>query len=259
MNTILITGANRGVGLALVQAYRADGWDVIATTRQPDHEDELHGLAATDPQLSILPLDLEQFDQIDALGKALAAKPLDVLFANGALTGGSIDTFGEVDYDNWMRMFRVNCMAQMRLAEVLTDNLVASEQKKIMFVSSRSGARAMTGYVGYMSAKHALNFVTHNVSAVLKDRGVTVAACHPGHVATRAARFRGALTPEESAACLKKVVDEMTLEDTGSFYDPDGSKLQLITRQMNPDAFGAMSQKDKDTLHDEFKQENDAK
>ena len=256
MSTVLITGANRGVGLALVEAYRADGWDVIATTRAPDPEDELHTLAARDDHVAILPLDLEQFDQIEALGKALAAKPIDVLFANGALTGGAIDTFGEVDYANWERMFRVNCMAQMRLAEVLADNVSASTHKKMMFVSSRVGARAMGGYVGYMSAKHALNYVTYSLSTALAQQGVTVAACHPGHVATRAARYRGALTPEECAACLKKVVDEMTMEDTGSFFDPDGSKLQLVTRQMNPDAFGAMSQKDSATLHAEFDEEN---
>lgn len=251
--TVLITGANRGVGLALARAYAARGCRVIATARTPAAADELIGLVKDHPgRVRVERLDLEQFDDIDALARSLANRPIDILLANGALTAGPADRFGATDYDHWARAFKVNAMAQLRLAEAFAPHISASRRKIMYFVSSRMGARTFGGVVGYMSSKHALNFVVFHVADCLKDNQVIAVAAHPGHVATRAANFRGALTAEQSAAAQMAIIDRLTLTDSGKFFDPDGSELQLITRQLNPNAFGAMTAADNATLRGEL-------
>jgi NAD(P)-dependent dehydrogenase (short-subunit alcohol dehydrogenase family) len=251
--TVLITGANRGIGLALARAYAGQGWSVIATARDPAAADDLLTLVRAHPaRVRIEKLDLENFSDIDALAAGFAGRPIDVLLANGALTGGPADRFGATDYDHWVRSFKVNAMAQLRLAEAFADSVTASRRKVMFFVSSRMGVRTFGGVVGYMSSKHALNFVVFHVADCLKEQGVIAVAAHPGHVATRAARYRGALTPEESAAALITIIARLMPADSGKFFDPDGSELQLITRQMNPNAFGAMTAGDNATLRGEL-------
>lgn len=252
-STVLITGANRGVGLAFAQKYAADGWRVIATARDPAGAGELIDLVCAHPtRVRLEKLDLENFAEINSLAASFAGQPIDVLLANGALTGGPADTFGQTDYDHWARAFRINTMAQLRLAEAFAPHIVASARKVMFFVSSRKGARVFGGVVGYMSSKAALNFVVFHVAHALKDKGVIAVATHPGHVATRGANHRGALTPEQSADALMKIIARLTPTDTAKFFDPDGSELQLITRQMNPNAFGAMSAADNATLSNEL-------
>ncbi len=252
-STVLITGANRGVGLALTQRYASDGWRVIATARDPAAATELIDLVRALPaRVRLEKLDLENFADIDSLAASFVGQPIDVLLANGALTGGPADTFGQTDYEHWARAFKVNAMAQLRLAEAFAPHVAASRRRVMFFVSSRKGARVFGGVVGYMSSKHALNYVVFHIAHALRDKGVIAVAAHPGHVSTRAANFRGALTPTESADALSKIIARLTPADTAKFFDPDGSELQLITRQMNPNAFGAMSAADNATLTNEL-------
>ncbi len=240
--TVLITGANRGVGLAMARAYTAQSCHVIATARDPAAADDLIELVRGNPgRVRLEKLDLENFTEIDQLAQSFSGWSIDVLIANGALTRGPPDRFGATDYDHWARSFKINAMAQSRLAEAFAPHVATSRRKIMFFVSSRVGARSFGGVVGYMSSKHALNFVVFHIADALKDKGVIAVAAHPGHVSTRAANFRGALTADESAAAQMKIIARQTLEDSGKFFDPDGSELQLITRQTNPNAFGAMS------------------
>lgn len=251
--TVLITGANRGVGLALAQHYAGEGYHVIATARDPAAAIALIDLVRAHPtRVRLEKLDLENFTDIDALASSFAGRPIDILLANGALTGGPADIFGQTDYDHWARAFKVNAMAQLRLAEAFASHVAASTRKVMFFISSRKGARVFGGVVGYMSSKHALNYVVFHIAHALRDKGVIAVAAHPGHVSTRAANFRGALTPADSATALAKIISRLTPADTAKFFDPDGSELQLITRQMNPNAFGAMSAADNATLTGEL-------
>jgi NAD(P)-dependent dehydrogenase (short-subunit alcohol dehydrogenase family) len=240
MPTVLITGGNRGLGLAFVEAYLSRAWRVIVAIRG-DGAGRLRELCAAHPErVEIVPLDLERFETIDALGERLRDVPVDLLISNAALTGGPLGEFGATDYKRFERCLRANAMAPFRLAERLADSVAASERRQMFFVGSRLGAHPFFGYSGYVVSKTALNQVVKQVSMALAPRGVTVVAAHPGWVATDAVAEHGAapLTPAASVAMLMAVIDSLTFEKTGRFFDPDGTELPLVTQQTEPRFYG---------------------
>ncbi|MBM3515220.1 MAG: SDR family NAD(P)-dependent oxidoreductase [Alphaproteobacteria bacterium] len=240
MPTALITGANRGIGFGLARAFLADGWEFIAAVRDPANAGDVRALATGHPgKVSIEKCDLADFTTIDALGAKLKGRAIDLLLGNAAKTDNPANTIGNTDYDAWIDAFRINCMAQYKLAEVLAENVAISAQKKMFFISSRIGAKPPPGMVFFRSSKSALNQVVFQLSLMLKDRGITVACAHPGFVKTISTANMGVFTIDESAGYLKKIIDRLTMDVSGSFFEPDGSTLPIITRQMNPAAFGA--------------------
>lgn len=240
MPTVLITGASRGLGLAFAEAYAARGWRVIAAVRC-----EPAGRLAElidDPRTDMAwhPLDLANFASIDALGESLRGVPIDFLISNAALTGGPLGEFGKTDYERFADCLKVNTMAPLKLAEALADSVMLSDRKVIFYIGSRLGAHPFFGYAGYVISKTGVNQVTKQVSMALAKHGVTVAACHPGWVGTEATSEHGQapLTPEMSAAMLIKIIDRLTIADTGRFFDPDGSELPLVTQQLEQKFYG---------------------
>ncbi len=247
MPTVLITGANRGIGLGFAKVYLEDSWRVIAAVRDPDGADDLKSLGAEhDDRLSIHPMDLSDFESIEALAEELKGTPIDVLLANAAKTFNPMGEFGETDYDAWFDAFKVNCMAQMKLAESFVEHVDTGDQKKMYFVSSRIGAQPPAGLVLFRSSKTALNQVVMQLSLMLGPRGIAVACGHPGFVKSKSTLSMGVFEPEESAGYLKKIIDDLTVETAGQFFEPDGSTLPIVTRQMNPKAFGAKDPADWD-------------
>ncbi len=240
MPTVLITGANRGLGFGFVELFLREGWNVIAVARDPASAPELHALASSNTgKLTIEQCDLANFATIDALGAKLAGKPIDLLLCNGAKTNNPSSTIGDTNYEAWMEAFKVNTMAQMKLAETFVENVAASVQKKMFFLSSRIGANPPAGMILFRSSKSALNQVVMQLSLLLKPRGIAVACAHPGFVKTKSTADMGVFTADESAAHLKKVIDNLTVENAGQFFEPDGSTLPIVTRQTNAHAFGA--------------------
>lgn len=236
MPTALVTGANRGLGLAFVEALTMGGWRVFGTAREPQAASEL---AAVLPPARILPLDVGEAESIAALKKTLGATPLDLMLNNGALTVTPPDEFGSCDYAFWERAFRINTIGPMRMAEALVENVAASEKKIMFFISSRMGAAPKPGTIGYRATKSALNQVVLQIALATRAHGIIAACAHPGYVATRPTGYKGAFTPAESAAALLAVIERLRPEDSGSFFDPDGSTLPIVTRQTNANAFGA--------------------
>lgn len=240
MPTVLLTGANRGIGLGFAKVYLDAGWRVISAVRDPDGATDLKDLGANyDDRLSIHPMDLSDLGSIDALASELKGTAIDVLLGNGAKTDNPLDEFGSTNYDAWLDAFRVNCMGQMKLAEAFVDHVEASDHKKMYFVSSRIGAKPPAGMVLFRSSKSALNQVVMQLSLILGPRGISVACGHPGFVKSKSTLGMGVFESEESAGYLKKIIDGLTVETAGQFYEPDGSTLPIVTRQMNPQAFGA--------------------
>jgi NAD(P)-dependent dehydrogenase (short-subunit alcohol dehydrogenase family) len=235
MNTVLITGANRGLGFEFTKQYANDGWKVIACCRNPEQADELQEIAGENSAVTVERLDVNDFAQIDELGEKYRGQPIDVLLNNAGIIGPfPIDEnikrqhFGSMEYDVWADVLRTNTFAPVRMAEVFLENVAASNQKKIVTISSTVGSITEMAIpaLAYASSKSALNRVMTIIAGLLKEREVIVAMYCPGYVKTRMDAY-GYATVEipESIALLRPMIADLTLEDTGSFTGHDGRTI----------------------------------
>lgn len=234
MPSILITGANRGIGLEFARQYAADGWDVLACCRNPGAAADLEKIAAAGARLRILPLDVTDHDAIVALSQSLSDRPLDILLNNAGIIGPvpipeniGLQHFGSIDYALWERVLRTNTLAPVRMAETLLPNLEAGGQKKIVTLSSSIGSLTErdTPAMAYATSKAALNKALRLLAGVLRDRGISVGIYCPGYVQTRM-DFGGAdVTPADSVAALRHLIDELTPERSGEFLRYNGERV----------------------------------
>lgn len=228
MSTILVTGANRGIGLALVVAYAERGDDVIATVRDPDR---LHDLAAAieahPGRIEVHRLAVTEPASIAALAERLAGRPIDVLINNAGVMGPDRQSSLDMDWAGWLETFRVNTMAPLAVAQALLPNLRRVERAKILTVSSGMGSlsNAMSDHVAYRSSKAAVNKVMQCLATDLADEGIAVAVCHPGWVRTDMGGAGADISPEMSATGIQRIVDRMTLVRTPVFHVWDGGAL----------------------------------
>lgn len=225
MPTVLVTGASRGIGLALAQQYAAEGWQVIATVRDPAGAGELKRLPGA---IRIEPLEVTDDAGIAALAERLSGTPIDVLFNNAGIAGREAGTLGRIDTAVWMHTLRVNTIAPIKIAEALAGNVAVSVQKKMAFVTSRIGSIELNtagGYYAYGSSKAALNWAAKSLSVDLRPRGIAVVVLHPGHVRTDMGGAAAPVLPADSAAGMRRLVEELTLRDSGGFFNYDGSRI----------------------------------
>lgn len=224
--TVLITGANRGIGLEFAKQYAADGWLVLACCRQPQSAVVLQALAAAHPNVRILPLDVSDFKQIDALSATLHSTPIDVLLNNSGVYPES--SFGDSDAAAWTHAFKVNTMAPLKMAEAFVQNITKSQLKKIATLSSKMGSIDDNGsgneYI-YRSSKTAVNMVMKSLSIDLKPYGISVVTLHPGWVRTEMGGPNGLIDAPESAAGMRKVIAQLSLSNSGKFIAYDGQEI----------------------------------
>jgi len=234
--TVLITGSNSGIGLEFAKQYAARGWDVIATHRRDDEPDTLIALRGEYPdQVRIETLDVTNLPQIDALAVKLADTPIDVLINNAGITGDfrnpAPQSFGTLAYDQWENFMRINALGPLKVTEAFAPHVKASEDKKIVAVSSLAGSFGfrgpnMPGGYWYKTSKATLNMYMKNVASDLKADGVTVTLLSPGTVRVEKmgdVSFPGLIEPEDSIAGMISVIDGLTLEDSGACYRYDGT------------------------------------
>lgn len=234
MPRALVTGANRGLGLELVRQYAAEGWEVLACCREPAAATELRALADGAGQVEPLALDVTDLAATDALAARLAGRPIDVLVANAgvySVTPGRRDdagqSLGDMDYEAWERVLRVNTLAPFKLAEAFADHVAESEQKKIAIVTSGMGSigRAPGGFYAYRTSKAAVNMVGASLARDLASRGILVVLLSPGWVRTRMGGPSASLTPEESVRGMRARIAELDADRSGRFLSWDGSEL----------------------------------
>lgn len=236
--TVLITGSSRGIGLELARDYAERGWGVIATCRTPARAAELQALAANYPNLVIEELDVTDFAEMDRLGERYAGVPIDVLINNAGILGGNDrQQFGNFDYAAYNEVMAVNVIGAIRMVETFVDNVAASEQKKIMNISSVVGSVKMTfgGQIFYRASKSALNMSMRTLAKELRRaeapgrNEIIFGLIHPGVVATDFAKNVPIpmIEPEESAAAVIKVIDEhyVSRRQSGDFMSYTGSEL----------------------------------
>jgi len=216
--TILITGANRGIGLALTEIYLQRGDKVIAVCRETT--DELSKTGAT----IIENIDVTDAANVKTLQLAMQGKSIDILINNAGIFKN--ETLEAMDFDNVAEQLSINAIAPLRITTALLDNLPAGS--KIGLITSRMGSIADNssgGYYGYRMSKAALNAAGKSLANDLKARDISVAILHPGFVSTRMVGFNGEVTPEHSAQGLVARLDALNIATTGTFWHANGEVL----------------------------------
>ena len=224
MPTVLVTGANRGIGLEFVKSFAADGWRVHACARNVEKAKEVRALEG---DVVCHKLDVTNGLKVANLARSMAEEPIDILINNAGQRGPKT-AFGETDYDAWASVLLVNTLAPLRLVERFIGHVEKSERKLVVNISSRLGSIAECSgddYI-YRSSKAALNMVTKTLSRDLQDRGVTVVSLHPGWVRTDMGGSAAAISPGESVAGIRRVIDGLTAKDSGGFFNFDGTPLE---------------------------------
>jgi NAD(P)-dependent dehydrogenase (short-subunit alcohol dehydrogenase family) len=223
MTTVLITGANRGIGLEFVRQYAADGADVIACCRTPARAEALKALADQHPgKVRLLALDVGDAAQIERLKGELAGQPIDILINNAGVYGPS-----DVDPEAWLETFRVNAIAPMLIARALHDNLRRGREKKLVAITSQLGSTANNGggMVAYRSSKAALNNAMRGLSRDWAGEGITVGIFHPGWVKTDMGGANAPVTPAQSVTGLRRRIAELGRANSGAYRDYAGAEL----------------------------------
>lgn len=221
MPNILITGANRGIGLEFARQYKALGWHVIATCRHPQTATDLNAL-----DVSVRQLDVDDFDAIARLAVDLSGTPLDVVINNAGIYGGEGQELGRIDAQAWAATLHTNVMAPLKIAEAFAESMTG--RKVMAFLSSKMGSIAENSSGGtylYRSSKAALNAVIKSLSIDLAGRGITCLALHPGWVRTAMGGPNALITPEQSVAGLLQVIDQAKPDQSGRFVDYAGKEI----------------------------------
>jgi len=218
MQHVVITGANRGIGLELARHYKSEGWRVTGVCRETSPELEEYA------EQVIEGIDVSRADSIERLVAALQGQVIDLLINNaGVLCNNAL---GSLDIDSLRLQMEVNAFAPLLVCEALLPNLKAGS--KIANITSRMGSisdNESGGHYGYRASKAAFNAFGRSLAIDLKGRGIAVAQLHPGFVKTRMVNFGGVLTTEESVAGLTERIKALDLENTGSFWHCNGEEL----------------------------------
>jgi len=221
--TVLITGANRGIGLALAQQFEQAGYDVIGTARKPDKAKQLIALGVRLEQL-----DVGDPNSVSAMAKRLEGLEIDILINNAGIAGHSTDAFAELDIEKLDTVYNINSLGPLRVTQALLPNLDASEGKQVANISSMMGSMELNTWgccLGYRGSKAALNSFNKTLSMELGKREFVFVVLHPGYVKTDMNKGSGNITTSESAAGLFKVISQLKAEDNGKFYDYQGKAM----------------------------------
>ncbi|OZG75189.1 short-chain dehydrogenase [Hahella sp. CCB-MM4] len=218
MAYVVITGANRGIGLEFARQFADRGDEVIALCRNASAELKKLGVKVIEG------VDVSKDSCVAAIRGALEDQPVDILVNNaGVLHHESLET---PDWDNIRQQFEVNTLGPLRVTSALLPNLHAGA--KVALITSRMGSVADNtsgGYYGYRTSKAGLNAIGKSMAMDLRSKGVVVALLHPGYVATEMTGLSGDITPDISAGRLIQRIDEMSLDNTGEFRHSNGESL----------------------------------
>jgi NAD(P)-dependent dehydrogenase (short-subunit alcohol dehydrogenase family) len=248
----LVTGSNRGIGLALVQELAVNGWKVIATCRDPSDADELRKVSSQYPKVIIERLDVADNAGIDALATKYRGQPIDLLINNAGIVGTyELETLRNFDAKTFEQVLRINAYAPMRISSAFLSNVEASRQKKIVAITSMLGSIGLAQQSGeqarksnappparptdtyfYRMSKAALNMGMRVMQNELRTKGISVGILSPGIVATDARSGRDSgppppnlLTPAQSAKALMKLIGELNPQNAGRYLEYTNEEL----------------------------------
>lgn len=237
MPTVLITGANRGLGLEFVRQYAADAWAVIAVCRNPTKADKLQKLMGQYNNVRIEALDVGDTQSIKILTEKLDDIGIDVLINNAGILSGSFSgsatavdkgqEFGSIDATGWDKVLRINTIAPIMMTQALLPHLQRSKNPKVINITSRMGSidEMGSGHIAYRTSKAALNAAMRVINHDLNSKGVTIVNLHPGWVQTDMGGKEASLQPEVSIKGMRKIIDKLTSKDSGQFLSYDGKTI----------------------------------
>jgi NAD(P)-dependent dehydrogenase (short-subunit alcohol dehydrogenase family) len=226
VNTVLVTGANRGLGLEFARQYAADGWQVYAACRAPNDAKELQELAAASGgRMHLLAFDVTDTTSVRGAAGALGGEAIDILVNNAGVGGPRNEQLGRLDYAAWERVLDVNTLGPMRVTEAFVDNVAKSREKKVVTITSGMGSIADNtsgGSYAYRTSKAAVNMAVKSLSLDLAPRGIVCIVMSPGWVRTDMGGPRGTLSPAESIHAMRGVIAGLKPGDTGKFFNYNG-------------------------------------
>ena len=225
MPTVMITGANRGIGLELTRQYASEGWRVLACCRAPAGADALNDVAG---DITVQAVDVDDLASVQAARDALSGETIDVLINNAGVIGQRDSRRGNMDYDSWAGCLNTNVLGPMRVADAFSDLVMGSTEKKIATVSSRMGSIGVNvspDSIVYRSSKAAVNMVMKCLANDLAGEGATVLCFHPGWVQTDMGGASADITAVDSAAGMRAVIAKATTADNGKFFNYDGDSI----------------------------------
>jgi len=238
--TVLVTGANRGIGLEFSKQYAAKGWKVIATHRRPENPATLKALSAKYPASVVIErLDVQDHAMIEDLAKKFEGEPIDLLINNagifGSLTNRQEQMFGTLDHTLFDSFMHTNVLGPIKISEAFLENIKASDRKQIVIVSATAGSFALNSrnpYPGgyfYKASKAALNIAFVSLAKDTKRFGITVTILSPGQVKVEKLAdhtIPGQISPEESISGMIRVIESQMPTASGRFFDYKGKSRQ---------------------------------
>jgi NAD(P)-dependent dehydrogenase (short-subunit alcohol dehydrogenase family) len=226
MKTVFISGAGRGIGLALAKAFLNQGDRVIATYRSESGLQNLKQLTATE-QLQTLSLEVTKSESIASVVQQLDGEPIDVLINNAGVFGGEQQSQLNIDFDEWKQTLAINTVAPIELSLALLPNLKLAGSAKIISISSMMASleRAQPNFYAYRSSKAALNKAMQCLAHDLTAENIVVCPVHPGWVQTDMGGGGADITVEECIGGLVPLIERLTLADTGKFFQYNGEPM----------------------------------
>jgi NAD(P)-dependent dehydrogenase (short-subunit alcohol dehydrogenase family) len=228
MSSVLVTGSNRGLGLEWCRQYAEADWRVFATCRRPETADALHELAQQHPRISVHRLDVTQPESVYALRAELQDETIDVLVNNAGIYLEKYAPTAALRYEEWRQTLEVNTLSPLRVTEALIELVARSNRRLVVILSSHMGSIAeitSPGDTYYRSSKAALNAAMKGLSIALGERGIGVLLLHPGWVRTRMGGWDAPLTPDESVAGMRALIDDFRMENSGRFFRYNGTEI----------------------------------
>ncbi len=224
MKTVVITGANRGLGLEFAKQYHADNWNVIACCRDPEAAAELAKAGVL-----VRKLDLLDFEAIDAFADSLAGNPIDLLINNAAIHDKSkVEGFSGIEAERWIDGFKVNAIAPVLLTKALLENLSAADKPVAATIGSQQGCLTLYengGVYLYRTSKAAAHSAAVILANDLRSHDIPYVCLRPGHTKTEMGGSDAPYEIEDSVRLMRQVLARVDMANTGRFLDRSGALI----------------------------------
>jgi short-subunit dehydrogenase len=226
MDTVLVTGSNRGLGYEFVKQYSESGCNVLACCRDMDKARDLKKLSENSTNIEVYQLDVGNFKDIIRLSKELQNKKIDILINNAGIYRSS--NLGNLDRDEWIESFKINTIAPYQIIEAFLTQITNSDLKKVVSITSKMGSiddNTSGGSYIYRSSKTALNSMMQSLRHDLKSQGIATLTLHPGWVRTDMGGMGGWIDTFESVQGMIKQINNLTINDSGKYLDYAGKSI----------------------------------